>query len=116
MINFHFDKFSIFVSYVGLVELTLLTFRKLNTKEKFVAQLNKLSEKFSINTEMIESYLSLENKTNIGLKPPKKLINDIIKCVSEKKSPAKRENMTSDPYFKNTSAKSNNHSVVERKE
>lgn len=49
---------------------------------------------------MIDSYLSLENKTNIGLKPPKKLINDIIKCVTDKNSPAKRENMASDSYFK----------------
>lgn len=52
-------------------EIKLL--KKVWAKEKFKLKFDKLVEKLNLyaDTNLIESYLSLENKSKIGLNPPK---------------------------------------------
>ena len=51
------------------------------TKETFFNNFQRLTEKINVNKHLIDSFLSLESETKIGLRPPRKLIENILKCI-----------------------------------
>jgi len=61
-------------------------------KEKFHENFQKLTEKIIINKHLIEEFLSLEDNTNIGLKPPKKLVENILKWIGNTSQNQKKTN------------------------
>lgn len=82
--------------------------KKVCAKEKFKLKFDKLVEKLNLHadTNLIESYLSLESKSKIGLNPPKKLIATILKWIKDPlKGAKKRESVQSDCYNPETKEK-----------
>jgi len=58
-----------------------------------------MTEKVMVNRDMIDSFLELEYKTNIGMKPSKNLIKNMLKLVNGTGQALGREKITSDPYY-----------------
>ncbi|CAI2382238.1 unnamed protein product [Moneuplotes crassus] len=73
------DSWELFGANALNKEIKLL--KNVCTKETFLQNFQKLTENIKINKHLIHEYISFDTYTDLKIKPPQKLIDNILRCV-----------------------------------